>query len=81
MPGEEMAKTTTKTLCVGLLSLVASTAFSQNNQGQDNNNQGQNYQGGSPMSAPEIDPGQALGALTLLGGLVAIIRGYRRSKK
>ncbi len=31
-------------------------------------------------SAPEIDPGQALGALTLLGGAVAIVRGYRRKK-
>jgi hypothetical protein len=33
------------------------------------------------VSAPEIDPGQALGALTLLSGTVAIIRGYRRRKK
>ena len=32
------------------------------------------------MSAPEIDPGQALGALTLLTGTVAIVRGYRRKK-
>ncbi len=31
-------------------------------------------------SAPEIDPGQALGALTLLAGTVAIVRGYRRKK-
>ena len=33
------------------------------------------------MSAPEIDPAQAMGALTLLGGTVAIVRGYRRRKK
>jgi len=33
------------------------------------------------VSAPEIDPGQAMGALVLLGGTVAIIRGYRRNKK
>jgi len=33
------------------------------------------------VSAPEIDPAQALGALTLLGGTVAIVRGYRRRKK
>ncbi len=32
------------------------------------------------VSAPEIDPGQAMGALVLLGGAVAIIRGYRRKK-
>jgi len=33
------------------------------------------------VSAPEIDPAQALGALTLLGGTIAIVRGYRRRKK
>ena len=33
------------------------------------------------MSAPEIDPGQAVGALALLGGTLAIVRGYRRRKK
>ena len=33
------------------------------------------------VSAPEIDPGQALGALTLLSGTIAIVRGYRRRKK
>ena len=33
------------------------------------------------VSAPEIDPAQAMGALTLLGGTVAIVRGYRRKKK
>jgi len=33
------------------------------------------------VSAPEIDPGQGLGALTLLGGTVAILRGLRRRKK
>jgi len=78
-----MVKTTTKTLCVALLSLSASSAFGQYYQGQDNNDQGQNnnYQWQHRVSAPEIDPAQALGALTLLGGTVAIIRGYRRRKK
>jgi hypothetical protein len=33
------------------------------------------------VSAPEIDPAQALGALTLLGGTIGIVRGYRRRKK
>jgi hypothetical protein len=33
------------------------------------------------VSAPEIDPGEAMGALALLGGSIAIIRGYRRRKK
>jgi len=68
---------------MALLSLGASTAFGQNYQGPDNNDQGENnnYQGRTRVSAPEIDPAQALGALTLLGGTVAIIRGYRRRKK
>ena len=70
-----MAKTTTKTLYVALLSLAASTAVGDNNQGQDGNYQGRT------VSAPEIDPGQAMGALALLGGTLAIIRGYRRNKK
>ena len=92
-----MVKTPTKTLCVALLSLAASAAFGQDHRDQDNNYQGQNnhhqwqhndyqgqdnnYQRQNRVSAPEIDPAQALGALTLLGGTVAIIRGYRRRKK
>jgi len=31
-------------------------------------------------SAPEIDPGQAMGALVLVSGAVAIVRGRRRKK-
>ena len=91
-----MEKITTKTLFVALLSLAASTALSQNSQGQNNNYQGQNTTGvyeahdkmpgfsrepSTYMSAPEIDPAQALGALTLISGTVAIIRGNRRKKK
>src|SRR6516225_517773 len=65
---DTMAKTTTKMLLAVILSLVASAALSQTTQGQNNNNQG-------AVSAPEFDPGQALGALVLLGGTLAIIRG------
>ena len=71
-----MANTTAKTLSVALLSLTASTAVGDNNQGQNTNLQGQNT-----VSAPEIDPAQAMGALALLGGTLAIISGYRRYKK
>jgi hypothetical protein len=35
----------------------------------------------SCVSAPEIDPAQAMSALALLGGTIAIVRGYRRKKK
>ena len=74
-----MAKTTTKTLVLALLTAATSAAVAQNSQGQNDNNQGQNYQGCSTcVRAPEIDPGQAFGALTLLTGTVAIVRGYRR---
>jgi len=76
MPVRKMANTTAKTLSVALLSLTASTAVGDNNQGQNTNLQGQNT-----VSAPEIDPAQAMGALALLGGTLAIISGYRRYKK
>ncbi len=32
------------------------------------------------VSAPEIDPGQAMDALVLLGGGIAVVRGSRRKK-
>ena len=32
------------------------------------------------LAAPELDPGQAVGALVLLSGTLAILRGYRRKK-
>jgi hypothetical protein len=73
-------RTTTKALLAALLSLAASAAFSHDDQGQNNNDQGQNHHGGGPLRAPEIDPAQALGALTLVGGTIAIVRGYRRKK-
>lgn len=77
-----MKNLTAKTFLVALLSLAASTALSQNqdNQGQNNN---QGWSGGAPtrVAAPEINPAEAMAALTLLGGAVAIVRGYRRRKK
>jgi len=78
-----MTKITIKTFSSLLLAAAASTAFAQNTQGQNGNSQGQNYQGCSRacVRAPEIDPAQALGALTLLGGAVAIVRGFRRKSK
>jgi len=73
-------RTTTKSLLAAFLSLAAAAAFSQNYQGQNGNGQGQNY-GGGTVSAPEIDPAQAMGAIALLGGTIAIVRGCRSSKK
>ena len=36
---------------------------------------------GCPMSAPEIDPSSAAGALTLLGGALLIVRSWRHREK
>jgi hypothetical protein len=73
-------KITTAKVLVALLSLAASTAaLSQNNQGQNNDDQGRS--GERHVRAPEISPAEAMGALALLGGAVAIVRGYRRRQK
>jgi hypothetical protein len=68
---------------VALLSLVASLALAGVGNSRGDNNQGHEHAWGHDqraVSAPEIDPGQAMGALGLLGGTLAIIRGYRRKK-
>lgn len=75
-----------------LLSLAANLALAAggNDQGQNNRSHNEQWHDHGQwtehrhdqraVSAPEIDPGQAMGALVLLGGAVAIIRGYRRKK-
>jgi hypothetical protein len=73
---------------VPLLTLVASLALagSGGSGSQGDNNQEHTDHGHAwghdqrAVSAPEIDPGQAMGALVLLGGTLAIIRGYRAKK-
>jgi hypothetical protein len=35
---------------------------------------------GGPVAAPEIDPAQAVSALMLLAGSVAVLRGRRKAK-
>jgi len=72
-----------------LLSLAANLALAAagNDQGKDNRWQNEQEHDHEPwhdqraVSAPEIDPAQAMGALLLLGGTMAILRGYRRNKK
>src|SRR5271157_1383677 len=61
--------------CVGglVVAMLVGTAWGGNNQGGNNqggnnqggNNQGGNNQGGGGKAAPEIDPGSAIGALTI----------------
>jgi hypothetical protein len=75
-----MTRITTRTFLVVLLALSASTAIGQSSQGQNGNSPGQNGCAGC-VRAPEIDPGEAMGALTLLAGAVTILRGYRRRQK
>lgn len=90
-----MAKTAYKALVIAtLLSFVAFPALSRDNDGKNDNDlreihQGkpdvyspevENHRDGRHVSAPEIDPAQALGALVLLSGTLAIVRGYRRKK-
>jgi hypothetical protein len=95
MPGEKMAKMASNALVVAtFLSFVALPALSQDNGDENDSDQRQvhhgrpevwvpeieNHRDSQDVSAPEIDPAQTLGALVLLGGTVAIIRGYRRKK-
>ena len=73
-----MNKTKTFVVSLALLSLVASLAAAKE---KDETYNDRCDDGRHCWSAPEIDPGQAVGALSLLGGTVAIIRGSRRRKK
>jgi hypothetical protein len=75
-----------KFLSMTLLSLVMSAAFA--NQVDDDfaaNKFSEAYAHKCHQRhcwrAPEIDPAQAMNALALLGGTLAIVRGNRRKKK
>ena len=72
-----MNKSKTTLLSIALLSLAASSALAKDKDDRHRCHGEHRW----CVSAPEIDPGEAMGALALLGGTVAIIRGYRRRKK
>jgi hypothetical protein len=73
-----MKNTKLKFLSVTLLSLVTSAAFANRvDEDYKNKCKGERH----CWSAPEIDPAQAMNALALLGGTLAIVRGNRRKKK
>ena len=89
---KNMKKTTTTILSLILLSLTANFTAARDLQrdddrsfsvarDKDRDDDRRCGRDGRCVSAPEIDPAQALGALTLLGGTIAIVRGYRRRKK
>jgi hypothetical protein len=65
-----MSKKTIKALFAAMLSLAAAAALSQTT-----------YPTTTRVRAPEISPAEAMGALALLGGAIAIVRGYRRRPK
>lgn len=59
-----------------LLALLGS--FGVASASHENHRCGRNDDARHCMSAPEIDPASAMGALALLGGTVAILRGRRK---
>jgi hypothetical protein len=73
----------TAIVSVTVLSLAANLALAEGGVYQAHDHQPWHDQphDDGVVSAPEIDPGQAMGALVLLGGTVAILRGCRRNKK
>jgi hypothetical protein len=84
----ELSMQRTTIITVLLLSLTANLALAagDNDQGQNNQSQSREWHDHNPgrdqrfVSAPEINPGQAVAALVLVSGAVAIIRGFRRKK-
>jgi len=92
--GIKMNKTKIGMFALALLSFSANSALAKDSRAdyrppsqhfapprdRDDRNDRCHDDGRRCLSAPEIDPGQALGALTLLAGTVAIVRGYRRKK-
>jgi hypothetical protein len=71
-----------KIISATLVSLLASLAFANGDDGSKYHEDDHRCQGDARRcwSAPEIDPAQAVGALVLLSGAVAIVRGRRRKK-
>jgi hypothetical protein len=61
-----------------LLTLAGTSAFADGKDGRDH--RWGNCRERSCVAAPEIDPTQALSALMLLGGSVAVLRGRRKKK-
>ena len=72
-----------KLFLVGVLSLtcLGAQAGNQDGQGRDEQGQNQNDQGKQPtVKAPELDPGSAVVALSLLAGTLAVARSRRLKK-
>ncbi len=72
-----MSRITSKTLLLAFLTVISSSALGQTAVVTTSTK----CLTTKCVSAPEIDPAQALGALTLLTGAVAVMRGFRRKGK
>jgi len=77
-----------KVLTVLALSLLASTAANAMSSRPHSTYQGVDHQtskdaivSATPAAAPEIDPGSAMSAFTLLAGGLAVIRARRAAAK
>ena len=74
------------TISVMLLTLAGASAFADdgrfgdNGRFADNDHWRDHCRGRACVAAPEIDPTQAVSALMLLGGSVAVLRGRRKKK-
>ena len=67
------------TISVALLTLAGASAFADDRPLGEHHEWHRSHEH-AWVAAPEIDPSQALSALMLLGGTVAVLRG-RRNKK
>lgn len=65
------------TISVMLLTLAGTSAFADH---RDDRDRWRHCEGRACVAAPEIDPTQAVSALMLLGGSVAVLRGRRKKK-
>jgi hypothetical protein len=63
------------TISVMLLTLAGTSAFAD-----ERDHRWRHCEGRACVAAPEIDPTQAVSALMLLGGSVAVLRGRRKKK-
>lgn len=67
------------TISVMLLTLAGGSAVADDG-GFDHHRHDDHCRGRACVAAPEIDPTQAVSALMLLGGSVAVLRGRRKKK-
>jgi hypothetical protein len=63
-----------------LLTLAGTSAFADERERGDRDHNWRSCHERACVAAPEIDPTQALSALMLLGGSVAVLRGRRKNK-